>query len=147
MAKVPVAEILLQTYYILLPIIATALVGWVGVLLKEQKKNEKAREEEAKKKEVAAEQIRHANSTGIMLVLRYMLKRYHSEYMIQGRITYAQYRDWIDLFKAYTALGGNSIAEDWNDDIETMEKCESVSDMSPFEAMLRKTVEDGCDKK
>ena len=31
-------KVLLETYYILLPIIATALIGWVGVLLKGQKK-------------------------------------------------------------------------------------------------------------
>ena len=31
-------EVILQTYYTLLPIIATALVGWVGVLLKNQRK-------------------------------------------------------------------------------------------------------------
>lgn len=31
-------EVILQTYYTLLPIIATALVGWVGILLKNQKK-------------------------------------------------------------------------------------------------------------
>lgn len=43
-------EVLLQTYYILLPIIATALVGWVGVLLKDQKKKEKDRDEIQKKK-------------------------------------------------------------------------------------------------
>ena len=33
-------EILLQTYYILLPIVATALIGWVGVQLKKQRKKE-----------------------------------------------------------------------------------------------------------
>lgn len=134
-------EVLLQTYYIILPIVATALVGWVGVLLKDQKKKEKDREEEIRKQDVEAKRIRKANSTGIMLVLRYMLKRYHSEYMIQGKMTYAQYQDWMDLFAAYTALGGNSIAEDWNRDIEALEKRESVSDISPFEAMLRQSVE------
>ena len=31
-------EILLQTYYILLPVVATALIGWVGVQIKKQRK-------------------------------------------------------------------------------------------------------------
>lgn len=43
-------EVLLQTYYILLPIIATALVGWVGVLLKDQKKKRKRPRRDTEKK-------------------------------------------------------------------------------------------------
>lgn len=121
--------VLLQTYYILLPIVATSLLGWIGILLKSQRK-----------KEEAQEQIRKANSVGIMLVLRYMLKRYHSEYSIQGKITYNQYKEWIELFKAYTDLGGNSIAEEWNEDIEKLEKCESMDERSPFEIMLKQSV-------
>lgn len=133
-------EVLIKTYYILLPIVATALIGWVGAQLKDQKKQEKLHKEDIEKKEAAAEKIRHANSTGIMLVLRYMLKRYHSEYMIQGKITYDQYQDWMDLYKAYTALGGNSIAKDWNNDIKRLKKTDSMSDMSPFEVMLRNSM-------
>ena len=72
-------EVLLQTYYILLPIIATALVGWVGVLLKNQKKKDTDREEKQK-----------ALSEGIMMILRYMLQRYHGEYMIRKKISYGQ---------------------------------------------------------
>lgn len=125
-------EVLLQTYYILLPIIATALVGWVGVLLKDQKKKEKDRDEIQKRKEAEQGQVR----CGIMLILRYMLKRYHAEYMIQGKITYNQYQDWMDLYSAYESLGGNSIAVDWNNDIEDMEKCDSAEEMSPFESMV-----------
>lgn len=130
-------EILIQSYLVLLPIVATALVGWVGVLLKNQKKKELERLEENRKKYEEIDRIRKANSEGIMLVLRYMLKRYHTEYMIQGKITYTQYQDWMDIYAAYEALGGNSIAEEWNEDIENMEKCYSTSDMSPYEVMLR----------
>lgn len=121
--------VLLQTYYILLPIVATSLLGWIGILLKSQRK-----------KEEAQEQIRKANSVGIMLVLRYMLKRYHSEYSIQEKITYNQYKEWIELFKAYTELGGNSIAEEWNEDIEKLEKCESMDERSSFEIMLKQSI-------
>ena len=68
-------EILLQTYYILLPIVATALIGWVGVLLKKQRKKEE--DSEAKQE---------AFASGITMVLRYMLQRYHGEYIIQGKL-------------------------------------------------------------
>ena len=121
-------EVLLQTYYTLLPIIATALVGWVGVLLKNQKKKDADREEKQK-----------ALSEGIMMILRYMLQRYHGEYMIQGRISYSQYQNWKDIFGVYRALGGNSIAIEWDHDIDDLEKCES--EVSPYEEMLKKRSE------
>lgn len=118
-------EVLLQTYYTLLPIIATALVGWVGILLKNQKKKDTDREEKQK-----------ALSEGIMMILRYMLQRYHGEYMIQGRISYSQYQNWKDIFGVYRALGGNSIAIEWDHEIDELDKCES--DVSPYEEMLKK---------
>ena len=119
-------KILLETYYILLPIIATALIGWVGVLLKKKKKEK-----------TEAEKMQAAQSQGIMLILRYMLQRYHGEYRMQKEITYNQYKNWKDIYQIYTDLGGNSIAEEWNEDIEHMNKCESVQEMSIYEAMLK----------
>ena len=121
-------EVLLQTYYTLLPIIATALVGWVGILLKSQKKKDTDREEKQK-----------ALSEGIMMILRYMLQRYHGEYMIQGRISYSQYQNWKDIFGVYRALGGNYIAIEWDHEIDELDKCES--DVSPYEEMLKKRSE------
>lgn len=118
-------EILLQTYYILLPIVATALIGWVGVLLKNQKKEERKKEEKQK-----------ALSDGITMILRYMLQRYHGEYMIQKKISYSQYQNWKDMMTVYRALGGNSIAIEWDHDVDELEKCES--DVSPYEEMLKK---------
>lgn len=119
-------KILLETYYILLPIIATALIGWVGILLNGQKKEK-----------TEAEKRQAAQSQGIMLILRYMLQRYHGEYRMQKEITYNQYKNWKDIYQIYTDLGGNSIAEEWNEDIEHMNKCESVQEMSIYEAMLK----------
>ena len=121
-------EVLLQTYYTLLPIIATALVGWVGVLLKNQKKKDADREEKQK-----------ALSEGIMMILRYMLQRYHGEYMIRKKISYSQYQNWKDIFSVYKALGGNSIAIEWDHEIDELDKCES--DVSPYEEMLKKRSE------
>lgn len=134
-------KILLESYYILLPIIATAFMGWVGFLLKDSKKKEQERKANEDKKDREADRIRQANATGMMLVLRYMLKRYHSEYMLQGVITYAQYSDWKELFGAYTALGGNSVAYDWNDDIENLPRTDAIPNLSPFEIMLKEKME------
>ena len=124
--------------YIVFSAIMTFLIAQVGVFLKELKEKEKKRDFENRKKYEEIDRIRKANSEGIMLVLRYMLKRYHTEYTIQEKITYTQYQDWMDIYAAYKALGGNSIAEEWNEDVERLEKCNSTSDMSPFEKMLRK---------
>lgn len=119
-------KVLLETYYILLPIVATALIGWVGVLLKGQKKEK-----------TETEKRQEAQSAGIMMVLRYMLQRYHTEYKMQGKITYNQYKNWKDMYKVYTDLHGNSVAAEWDEDVERMEKCDSASEMSIYESMLR----------
>lgn len=121
-------EVILQTYYIILPIVATAVVGWAGHVIKQQRSQDNARD------------------NGIMMILRYMLQRYHAEYMMHGKMTYNQYQDWTDFFRAYTALGGNSVAVQWNKDIEELEKCESVSDASLYELMLRQTMGKQSDK-
>lgn len=124
-------KVLLETYYILLPILATALIGWVGILLKDQK----SKDDEREKKQAA-------QSAGIMLVLRYMLQRYHGEYKIQGTITYNQYQNWNDIYKIYQSLGGNSVAEEWNEDIERMKKCDSTSETSIYAAFLKQQKKD-----
>lgn len=122
-------KILLETYYILLPIVATALIGWVGVLLNGQKKEK-----------TLLEKRQAAQTAGIMMVLRYMLQRYHGEYKLQEKITYNQYKNWKDMFKVYTELGGNSVAVEWDEDIDRMEKCESASEMSAYETMLKNSM-------
>ena len=120
------SKLILETYYILLPIVATALIGWVGYLLKDQKKKEDDRDVKQK-----------AQTTAIMLVLRYMLQRYHGEYKLQGKITYSQYKNWQEIYETYRILGGNSIAEEWNEEVEEMEKAEDHDDMSLYELALR----------
>ena len=120
------SKLILETYYILLPIVATALIGWVGYLLKDQKKKEDDRDIKQK-----------AQTTAIMLVLRYMLQRYHGEYKLQGKITYSQYKNWQEIYETYRILGGNSIAEEWNEEVEEMEKAEAHDDMSLYELALR----------
>lgn len=61
-------EILLETYSVALPIILTALMGYIVWLLKNQKKD------------------RDANSKGTMLLLKVQLIEYHDRYMTDGDI-------------------------------------------------------------
>ena len=56
-------DLLLQSYYVALPIILTALMGYIVWLLKKQKRD------------------RDANSKGTMLLLRVQLIEYHDKYM------------------------------------------------------------------
>lgn len=119
-----------ETYFILLPIVATAILGWVGKLLSEQKKEHTALKinQQQREKEIA---------DGITLILRYMLKRYHTEYKYQDKISYAQYSDWLDIYGAYKALGGNSIADEWNEEIDELPKSHSVDELTLYGAILR----------
>ena len=61
-------QFIYSTYTIVLPIIVTALMGYVVWLLKNQKKD------------------RDANSKGTMLLLRVQLIEYHDKYMMLGDI-------------------------------------------------------------
>lgn len=133
-------EVLLETYYLLLPIVATALVGWVVYILKSQRAERIKDRVELEKKNEERDNINRLNSVAFMLVLRYMLRRYHSEYMLQKSMTYAQYEDWKELFSAYTALGGNSVAVDWNKDICNLKKTEYASSGSVYEELLKEGI-------
>lgn len=115
-------EFFMKTYTIALPII----LGYIVWLLQEGKKTQKkkrAEDEERHKEEVKKNE---ANSKGTMLMLRYMLYRYHTEYMAQGFITSEQFRGYEELFNAYRDLGGNSVAVMWYDEVKQLEVKDDV---------------------
>ena len=74
---------------IALPIVLTSLMGWIVWLLKKQKKD------------------RDANSKGTMLLLRVQLIEYHDKYMMLGDIPSYAYENFMEMYDAYHALGGN----------------------------------------
>ena len=80
-----------QTYMIALPIVLTSLMGWIVWLLKKQKKD------------------RDANSKGTMLLLRVQLIEYHDKYMMLGDIPSYAYENFMEMYDAYHALGGNGM--------------------------------------
>ena len=81
-------DLLLQTYYVALPIILTALMGYIVWLLKKQKRD------------------RDANSKGTMLLLRVQLIEYHDKYMMLGEIPSYAYWNFNEMYDAYHPLGG-----------------------------------------
>ena len=85
-------QFIYSTYTIVLPIIVTALMGYVVWLLKNQKKD------------------RDANSKGTMLLLRVQLIEYHDKYMRLGSIP----------SYAYHKLGGNGMITKMMHEIEEL---------------------------
>ena len=84
-------NLLLETYSIALPIVLTALMGYIVWLLKKQKKD------------------RDANSKGTMLLLRVQLIEYHDKYTILGSIPSYAYENFCEMYEAYHELGGNGM--------------------------------------
>ena len=92
----------MQTYTIALPIILTALMGYIVWLLQNQKKD------------------RDANSKGTMLLLRVQLIEYHDKYTSLGEIPSYAYENFMEMYEAYHALGGNGMIIKMKHEIEEL---------------------------
>ena len=95
-------DLLLQSYYVALPIILTALMGYIVWLLKKQKRD------------------RDANSKGTMLLLRVQLIEYHDKYMRIGEIPSYAYENFNEMYDAYHKLGGNGMVTKVKQEIEEL---------------------------
>ena len=103
---------LMQTYTIALPIILTALMGYVVWLLKNQKND------------------RDANSRGTMLLLRVQLIEYHDKYTAIGHIPSYAYENFCEMYEAYHTLGGNGMITKMKreiDELHLKKKGEEIS--------------------
>lgn len=97
-----VNDLLLQTYLVALPIILTALMGYIVWLLKKQKRD------------------RDANSKGTMMLLRVQLIEYHDKYMRLGEIPSYAYENFNEMYDAYHKLGGNGMVTKMKQEIEEL---------------------------
>lgn len=95
-------NLLLETYSIALPIVLTALMGYIVWLLKKQKKD------------------RDANSKGTMLSLRVQLIEYHDKYTILGSIPSYAYENFCEMYEAYHELGGNGMIAKMKEEIDEL---------------------------
>lgn len=95
-------EFLVQTYTTALPIILTAFMGYIVWLLQNQKKD------------------RDANSKGTMLLLRVQLIEYHDKYTQLGEIPSYAYQNFLEMYEAYHALGGNGMVTKMKEEIEEL---------------------------
>lgn len=107
-------DIILDLFKNSFGIILTAFMGYVIWLLQEQKKEQK---EEKKQNEATNKAL----VGGVMLQLRYMLQRYHTEYMLQEFVTTEQYRNFEEIYNVYHSLKGNGTATKWFDEIKELE--------------------------
>ena len=95
-------EVLRETYTIALPIVLTALMGYIVWLLKNQKSD------------------RDANSRGTMLLLRVQLIEYHDKYMALKEIPSYAYQNFMKMYEAYHLLGGNGMVIKMKNEIEEL---------------------------
>ena len=95
-------NLLLETYSIALPIVLTALMGYIVWLLKKQKKD------------------RDANSKGTMLLLRVQLIEYHDKYTILGSIPSYAYENFCEMYEEYHELGGNGMITKMKEEIDEL---------------------------
>lgn len=105
---------------IALPIVLTALTGYVVWLLQEQKKTKKKDGEERDERIKAECEHRKANSRGTMLLLRVQLIEYHDRYMKKGDIPSYAYENFIEMYDAYHKLGGNGMVTKMKQEIEEL---------------------------
>lgn len=127
-------EILINSYYTLLPIVATSLMGYVVWYLQTQKKQSKVRIEEEDKK-------REANANGTRVMLLYMLERLHTEYKLQGFVSHEQRNRFREIYEAYHNLGGNGYGTALWEDITELEIRNDETIVSPYAKLLKKVYE------
>lgn len=127
-------QILIDTYYTLLPIVATSLMGYVVWYLQSAKKREREKAEEIERK-------REANANGTRVMLLYMLERLHTEYKLQGFVSHEQRDRFKEIYEAYHNLGGNGYGTALWEDIEEIEIRNDETTVSPYARLLKEVYE------
>lgn len=129
-------DILIQTYYTLLPIIATALMGYVVWYLQTSKKTsiKKVEEDHAKQE---------ANCNGTRVILLYMLERLHTEYKMQGFVSHEQRDRYFEIYDAYHGLGGNGYGTRMWKDVQSLEIRNDINTASPYATLLKEAIQKG----
>lgn len=94
-----------QIVLIVLPV----LLSYIVWLMKEQKKEQM---NQAKKND--------ANSKGTMYLLRVQLIEYHRKWTKRGYVTNYGLENFIEMYNAYHALGGNGMVTHLKEEIEAL---------------------------
>lgn len=78
------------------------------------------------------------NREGIKVNLRYMLQRFHAEYMMQGYVNSHQQSEFLEVFHAYEAMGGNGTGKSWAEEIETLPIRDDLPVINPFVELMKR---------
>lgn len=105
---------------IALPVVLTALLGYIVWMLKEQKEQKKIDIKERNERIEAERKLRENNSKGTMLLLRVQLIEYHNKYIKLGDIPSYAYENFLEMYDAYHALGGNGMITKMKNEIEEL---------------------------
>ncbi len=130
-------DFLLETYYVILPIIVSALMGYVVWVLQNNKKNEEKRLLAEKKRLEEDDKKRQANIHGTCVILLYMLERLYTEYKMQNFITKEQRDKFYDIYQVYHDLGGNGYGTALCRSIDGLEIRNDVETISPYAKLLK----------
>jgi hypothetical protein len=57
---------------------------------------------------------------GVLCLLRVKMIEYHKQYMDTGHISSNGFQNWMLMYKAYRALGGNGMIDHMKDEIEEL---------------------------
>lgn len=98
-------DIILVTYSVILPL----LIGYMIYQLKQYQKH------------------KDAYNIGLMLLLRVQLIEYHDKYMLQNSIPSYAYSNFIEMYEAYTLLGGNGMVTKMKKEIDELYLTKKIS--------------------
>ena len=78
-----------------------------------------------------------SNDEGLKLVMRYLLQRYHAEYMLQGFLTSHQKTEFLEAYEIYHAKGGNGTAEGWKNELCELPVRDDLPVTNPYLEMMK----------
>lgn len=138
-------DFLLETYYVILPIIVSALMGYVVWVLENTKKNEQKRLLAEEEKAAEEDKKRQAAIHGTCVILLYMLERLYTEYKMQNFITKEQRDNFYNIYQTYHELGGNGYGTALCRYIDELEIRNDVETISPYAKLLKEAYAKGRD--
>ena len=77
------------------------------------------------------------NGEGVKVMMRYMLQRYHAEYMLQGFLTSHQKTEFLEAYEIYHAKGGNGTAEGWKNELCELPVRDDLPVTNPYLEMMK----------
>lgn len=83
------------------------------------------------------EKAMEVDDDAVRVTTRYMLGRYHSEYMHQGFITSHQLKDYLEMHDVYTQKKGNGTGVGWKEDIENLPIRDDIPVINPFMELIK----------